>query len=602
MIRTLRSPRRQRQETARRTALVVENLEERNPASSLLALLPGNALIRFDSATPGTIQSSVAITGLQSGSETAIGIDFRPRTGQLFLTTVPTGVVANALVRTYTLNPLTGAATFVGSIPNTVPGAGDVASGFDFNPTVDRIRVVNVNDENFRINPNNGSLAGNDPNLNPAGTQIIAEAYDRNFDRANATTIPTTLYGINRAASSLVTQGGINGTAPGGANGGLIQTVGMLGVAIDPTADAGFDITTGPGTGKGFAALTVGGQTGLYSINLSTGAATLVGNIGNGLTQVKGLTAVPDSTVAVGTDAGSGGGTMAAFDGFTGTLRFAVNPFPGFRGAVHVAAGDVTGDGVPDIIAAPGRGGPPIVIALDGNTGTLVRAFFAYPPGFADGVNVAVGDVNGDGFDDIIVAPELRGATFVRVFSGQDSSLLTQFVAYTPLFNGGVRVAAADFNLDGRAEIVTIPGRGAAPLIRIFDNLGAAQQTFIAGSPALQSGMSLAAGDITGDGRAEIVVGLGAGDPPFVGVFGGTLQTGFNLTGAFPAFPTSFNGGVRVALADFNRDGRFDVRATPGPGLPAVINTFDGVTLQSLNTAFLGTFSRGLFVGGARAS
>src|SRR5262245_42345900 len=105
MFRTLRSPQRPRQETVRRCTLGIENLEERNPASSLLALLPGNTLIRFDSATPGTIQSSVAITGLQSAGETAIGIDFRPRTGQLFLTTVPTGVAANALVRTYTLNP-----------------------------------------------------------------------------------------------------------------------------------------------------------------------------------------------------------------------------------------------------------------------------------------------------------------------------------------------------------------------------------------------------------------------------------------------------------------------------------------------------------------
>jgi hypothetical protein len=601
MFRTLRSRRPKRQKTVRPFALAVESLEERNPASSILALTSGNTLIRFDSASPGTIQSSVAITGLQSVNETAIGIDFRPRTGQLFLTTVPTGVVANALVRTYALNALTGAATFVGSIPNTVPGAADVPGGYDFNPTVDRIRIVNVNDENFRINPNNGTLAGNDPNLNPAGSQIVAEAYDRNFDRANATTIPTTLYGISRASSSLVTQGGINGASPGGANGGLIASVGALGVTLDAGADAGFDITPGPGTGRGFAALTVGGQTGLYSINLSTGAATLVGNIGNGATQVKGLTVVPDSTVVLGTDAGGGAATVAALDGFTGAVRFARAPFGAFRGGVHVAAGDVTGDGVPDIIAAPGRGGLPIAVVLDGNTGAVVRGLLAFPPGFADGVNVAAGDVNGDGFDDIIVAPESRGFTLVRVFSGKDSSVLAQFVAYTPAFGGGVHVAAADFNLDGRAEIVTTPGAGAPPIVRVFDT-GTPMQTFVAGSLAFRSGLSVAAGDVTGDGRAEIVVGLGAGDPPFVGVFSGSLNTGFNLTGAFPAYPTQFNGGVRVALADFNRDGRFEIRTSPGPGFAALVNTFDGVTLQLLNTAFLGTFSRGLFIGGARAS
>src|SRR5262249_51411614 len=151
--------------------------------------------------------------------------------------------------RTYTVNPLTGAATFIGSIPGMVPGAADVPSGYDFNPTVDRIRVASSNDENFRINPNNGSLAGDDPHLNPAGPQINPSAYDRDFDRAVATVIPTTLYGISRATSSLVTQGGINGTAPGGANGGLITAVGPLGVTLNATADAGFDIAAGAANG-----------------------------------------------------------------------------------------------------------------------------------------------------------------------------------------------------------------------------------------------------------------------------------------------------------------------------------------------------------------
>src|SRR5262249_13195904 len=154
--------------------------------------------------------------------------------------------------------------------------------------------VVNSNDENFRINPNNGSLAGDDVNLNPPGSQIIAEAYDRNFDRASATTIPTTLYGISRATSSLVTQGGINGTSHGGPNGGLITPVGALGVVLNPTADAGFDITPGPGLGTAFAALTVGTSTALYRIDLNTGAATPIGTIGDGMTQLSGLAIVPD--------------------------------------------------------------------------------------------------------------------------------------------------------------------------------------------------------------------------------------------------------------------------------------------------------------------
>jgi Domain of unknown function (DUF4394) len=263
--------------------------------------LSGNTLLRFDTATSATVTSH-PITGLQ-GVESVIGIDVRPKTGELFAVTVPAGALANALVRTYKVAPDTGAATFVGSIPaTTVPGAADVPSGVDFNPTVDRIRVVNVNDENFRINPNNGVLSGDDPALNPAGNQIIALAYDRNTPRENALTIPTTLYGISRATSSLVVQGGINGTAPGGANGGLIQTIGPLGVTLDAGQDGGLDISaTGTASptelGTAYAVLRVGGVSRVFTINLASGAATALGGLPGVVTDVA-ILPTPASTPA----------------------------------------------------------------------------------------------------------------------------------------------------------------------------------------------------------------------------------------------------------------------------------------------------------------
>src|SRR5262249_44912312 len=282
------------------------------------------------------------------------------------------------------------------------------------------IRVVNVNDENFRINPNNGSLAGDDPNLNPAGNQIVAEAYDRNFDRANATTIPTTLYGISRATSSLVVQGGINGAGPGRANGGMISPIGSPGVTLNATADAGFDITTGPGLGRAFAALTVGSSTGLYTINLSTGQATLVGAIGNGATQLTDMSVVPDNILVTGADAG-GGPHVKVFDAQTRAEKFSFFAYSaGFLGGVRVATGDVTGDGVPDIITGAGRGGGPHVKVFDGLSGMEVRSFFAYNAAFTGGVFVAGGDVNGDGFDDIITGAGPGGGPHVEVFSGKD--------------------------------------------------------------------------------------------------------------------------------------------------------------------------------------
>jgi uncharacterized protein DUF4394/thrombospondin type 3 repeat protein len=239
-------------------------------------------LALFDTANPAGLTSR-PISGLQTPAETVVGLDFRPATGQLFMITVPTGVAANALVRSYTLDPATAAATFVGSIPAaTVPGAADAPTGTDFNPVVDRLRVVNSGNENFRVNPNNGALSGNDVNLTytaPATGPVTAVAYDRNVAPGPPGTIAppgtlTTLYGIDVGADRLVTIGGIGAETPGGPNGGVVTPAGTLAVAVDDAGDAGFDIAA---NGSAFASLTVAGQAGLYRVNLAGGTATLIG-------------------------------------------------------------------------------------------------------------------------------------------------------------------------------------------------------------------------------------------------------------------------------------------------------------------------------------
>jgi len=178
-------------------AAVVLALASATPASAepAVALMSDATVATFDTSRPERPSSLQSISGLQSpASERPIAIDWRPRTGQVVLVTVAIGATIDALLRTYVLDPSTGAATFVGS--TTEQDAADVPTGMDVNPTVDRIRMAMSNDENFRINPNNGSLAGSDTDLTPAGNKIIAEAYDRNFDRENALTVPTTLYAI----------------------------------------------------------------------------------------------------------------------------------------------------------------------------------------------------------------------------------------------------------------------------------------------------------------------------------------------------------------------------------------------------------------------
>ena len=154
------------------------------PAAAITAfgLSNANQIVTFDTNTPSTPLSVVAITGLQSG-ETALGIDVRPATGQLYL--------LGSSSRIYVIDPVTGAATAVGAA--FTPALSGTAFGFDFNPTVDRIRVVSDTGQNLRLNPDTGAVAAVDGALNPGAPHVVGSAYTNNF--AGATT--TTLYAID---------------------------------------------------------------------------------------------------------------------------------------------------------------------------------------------------------------------------------------------------------------------------------------------------------------------------------------------------------------------------------------------------------------------
>ena len=271
----------------RRSSSTIEPLETRIAPATLFALTSTGTILVFDSATPGTIAKTLTISGIGAG-ETVVGMDFRAAAaGDLIATTAATGSANNSIATTYRINTDTGAATLIGASAAAIAGWGDVAGGYDFNPTVDRIRVANVIDENARLNPDTGALAGNDTDLTPgATTSIIGVAYDRNFVHQSG----TTLYAIDRDGNELVIIGGINGTPS--PNGGAATSIGALGIALDPAFDGGFDIENS--TGTAFAALRNDNTdvTGLYTINLSTGAATLVGAIGAGTANVRSLSAL----------------------------------------------------------------------------------------------------------------------------------------------------------------------------------------------------------------------------------------------------------------------------------------------------------------------
>jgi len=273
------------------------------PASRSQAVLlystSGNDLARFDSGATGVV-TSVPITGLQAG-ETIVGIDVRPANQTLY------GVGSSS--RLYTINPLTGAATQVAgtTTPFTLNGT---SFAFDFNPVPDRIRVISNTGQNLRLDPNNGNLAATDTSITPAGVTITGGAYDRNVPGFGI----TTLYAIDATNGVLTTVGSVNGT-PNSPNGGVVgPTVGSLGLgtALDPRI--GFDIS-GANNSSAFATMLTGGTDKLYSINLSTGQATLVGTIGTGTTVYNGVT----SAVAIPEPASVGLLSLAAI--FAGRRR-----------------------------------------------------------------------------------------------------------------------------------------------------------------------------------------------------------------------------------------------------------------------------------------
>ncbi|MFM8271091.1 MAG: DUF4394 domain-containing protein [Gemmata sp.] len=566
----------------RHSALGLEPLEAREVPATLYALADNNVLLRFDSAAPTTVQATTTVTGLGAG-ETLQGIDFRPRTGQLFGSTAPTGSSGSQTFSTYSINPLTSAATLVGT-GATVTNGSDTAGGYDFNPTVDRIRYVNDLLANARLNPTDGALAGNDTPISLATFELIGAAYDRNTDRQTpGSTTPTTLYAIDRASSSLVRVGGIDGSPS--PNGGVVTVVGALGVTLAAGSDAGFDIfeavgpASGPnnnGLGVAYATLTTAdGVTRLYTIDLTTGAATVVGAVGAaGATATVGLAAAPEGTLVVGSGPGVNG-DVRLLDPSTGTVRAGVVPFAGFAGGVRVATGDVNGDGVPDAVVAAVQAANGHVKVFDGTTGAELLSFFAFE-GFNGSVNVGSGDVNGDGFADVLVVAS--GANgHVKAFSGRDGSQMSSFFAY-PDFLGSVTVSAGDFDNNGTDEIVTAAAINGHT--KVFTAAGAAfaaaslpsfQNSFFAFSPYLGD-VSLAVGDVTGDGVADFVLGSAGGPLNVQVVNGSTFATAASFLPA--GFGAGTTGGT-VTVADSNRDGRYEIDVAPSGGAAATVRSFD---------------------------
>ncbi len=175
-----------------------------------------------------------------------------------------------------------------------------------------------------------------------------------------------------------------------------------------------------------------------------------------------------------------------------------------YANGVTLAVGDLDGDGKPEIVTGTGPGGGPHVRIFKAD-GTPIGGFFAYDPRFRGGVNVAAGDLYGTGRPVIVTGEGPGGGPEVRVFSRFGKVLHPGFFAYDPRFRGGVNVAVGDVNGDGNMEIITGAGPGGGPHVRIFNRYGAALgKGFFAGDPSSRTGVRVAVTDTDGDGTPEI--------------------------------------------------------------------------------------------------
>jgi len=266
--------------------------------------------------------------------------------------------------------------------------------------------------------------------------------------------------------------------------------------------------------------------------------------------------------IAVGS--GEGAPSLISVYDTSGNLLTTINPFDGYQGGIKVAVGDVTGDGVADIIVGAGPGAPGGHIKIyDGVTFQEIASFFAYP-GFEGGVSVAAGDVAGNGVADIIIGTTNdNDHVEVRTMAGGEVMSFYAFGVNNPV---GVTIAAGDVEADGRSDVVVGSATGMGQ-VEVFQALTGAMIQSYTPFAGYTGGIFVAAGDVNGDGHADIIVGSATGDS-HVAVFDG-VSTAEILS--FIAYPGAGVGvGVHVGAVDLLGNGVDDILTGPAGTAPHV--------------------------------
>ena len=329
------------------------------------------------------------------------------------------------------------------------------------------------------------------------------------------------------------------------------------------------------------------------------------------------------SSYTVGPDAG--GGSVVRLFNPDGTERLSVNPGlpPSFTGGVRVAEADLNGDGTPDIVVGTGPGIPTQVWVFDGETGDQIFTVNPFEASFTGGVYVAAGDITGDGVAELVITPDEGGGPRVQVYAGNTFGVIADFFGIDdPNFRGGARAAIADVNGDGIGDLIVSAGFGGGPRVAVFDGT-----TITSGNPVklfndifafeetLRNGVFVAGGDVNGDGNADLILGGGPGGGPRVRIadglsllngvaFGTPDNPSAGQLANFFGGDANSRGGIRVTAKDLDGDAFADVVVGAGTGAGSRVTSYLGKSISPNSAppeftafdAFPG-FAGGVFVG-----
>jgi len=313
-----------------------------------------------------------------------------------------------------------------------------------------------------------------------------------------------------------------------------------------------------------------------YGNNSEVGARVAAGDLNGDGTAD--VLAVPIGSTSISVYRQSGGAPFRTLDAFGSEVT----------GPLGIAAGNLIGDARAEIVAAAPTYSGVEVKVFDPAAGTPGTVLYPYGNAAAASVSVALGDVNGDGRRDIVLAAETPAGTEVKAVD-TDGRQVADFYVLDSSIGPGASIAAGDLDGDGKAEIVLGGGPTSAPWppdangpdqrVAVYEADGTEVHAFDAYPGLFQGGVRVGLADVRGDGRPELVTAPGPGTAPEIEIWSQQWVNGVDRgtrLGHFLAYDSAFRGGVSLATGDVNGDRHAEIVTGTGAGQPAEVRVFDG--------------------------